>query len=218
MIDVGCGVGGTSNWLAKRGHAVTGVSLSPVQVEMAKRNMAGHGVSVRFLTMDAEALSFPGEDGSFDAVWCSESCSHYPHKERFFAHATRLLKPGGKLIMVDWFAADVLGAKAWNGVLARIEKGMLLPPISTVTGYCNLMVAAGVRPIFMDDVSKECAKTWDISIGLISNPQTWALAAKMGSDAIAFLHAMTDMKDGFANGSFRFTMLIAEKPTAEQLE
>lgn len=151
VLDVGCGVGGTSNWLAARGHDVTGVSLSPVQVEMAKRNMAGHGVSVRFLAMDAEALSFPGEDGTFDAVWCSESCSHYPHKERFFAHVRRLLKPGGKLVMVDWFAADVLGSAAWTGVIARIEKGMLLPPIGTVTGYANMHVRAGLRPIASTD-------------------------------------------------------------------
>jgi hypothetical protein len=123
-----------------------------------------------------------------------------------------------KKSQVDWFAADSLGSKAWTGVLANIERGMLLPPIGTVTSYCNLMCAAGLRPIFMDDVSQECAKTWDISIGLISNPKTWALAAKMGPDAIAFLHAMHDMKAGFASGAFRFTMLIGEKPTLEQLE
>jgi len=218
VLDVGCGVGGTSCWLAARGHAVTGISLSPKQIEMAKENAAADKVSVRFLTMDAEALNFPGEDGSFDCVWCAESCSHYPHKERFFAHAQRLLKPGGKLVMVDWFAGDCIGSKMWTGVVADIERGMLLPPIGTVTGYANLMVAAGLRPIFVDDVSKECAKTWDLSLELVANPATLSLARSLGSDGLNFLAAFVSMKDGFASGAFRFTIVIAEKPTAAQLE
>jgi len=39
----------------------------------------------------------------------------------------------------------------------------------------------------------------------------------MGADAVAFLQAMHDMKDGFASGEFRFTMIISEKPLDAQL-
>ena len=66
-------------------------------------------------------------------------------------------------------------------------------------------------------MSKECAKTWDISLGLVSNPETWKLAQAMGADAVAFLQAMHDMKAGFASGEFRFTMIISEKPLDAQL-
>ena len=97
VLDVGCGVGGTSCKLAALGHSVTGVSLSTTQVAMAKENAAKEGVSPRFLEMDGEKLSFPGEDGTFDAVWISEALSHFPRKDAFFAHAMRLLKPGGKV-------------------------------------------------------------------------------------------------------------------------
>ena len=72
VLDVGCGVGGTSIKLALAGHQVTGVSLSGEQIAMATTNAATAGATVRFLEMDGEALSFPGEDGSFDAVWISE--------------------------------------------------------------------------------------------------------------------------------------------------
>jgi tocopherol O-methyltransferase len=99
VLDVGCGVGGTSCKLAAMGHDVTGVSLSTTQVAMAKENMKKEGVTVRFLEMDGEKLSFPGEDGTFDAVWISEALSHFPRKDAFFAHAMRLLKPGGKIVM-----------------------------------------------------------------------------------------------------------------------
>lgn len=102
VLDIGCGVGGTSCYLAARGHDVTGVSLSTTQITMAKENMAKEGVTVRFLEMDAEKISFPGEDGTFDAVWISEAMSHFPNKDKALAHAVRLLKPGGKIVIVDW--------------------------------------------------------------------------------------------------------------------
>ena len=98
VLDVGCGVGGTSIMLAQANHRVTGVSLSPKQIEMAHANLQrlAPNASIRFLEMDGEKLDFPGEDGTFDAVWISEALSHFPHNEHFLAHALRLLKPGGK--------------------------------------------------------------------------------------------------------------------------
>ena len=219
VLDVGCGVGGTSVWLANRGHAVTGITLSPVQAAMAQENLARSGAAgakVRFLVMDGEKIDFPGEDGTFDAIWITEVLSHMPHKDRFFAHASRLLKPGGKLVLADWFAADCVGTAAWSGVLSQIETGMM-SPISTVTSYQNLMVAARLRPIFLEDVSPFVAKTWDLSLALVSNPETWNLARRLGADAIAFLQAFGAMKDGYASGMFRLCMVIAEKATPEQL-
>ena len=218
VLDVGCGVGGTSCWLAARGHNVTGISLSPKQIEMAQAAMKKDGVNVRFQVMDGEKIYFPGENGTFDAVWISEALSHFPHKNLFFAHAMRMLKPGGKIVIVDWFTADSIGPKLTNGVIADIESGMLLPPMETVTGYSNLLVQAGARPVYMDDISKYTSKTWDISLDLISNPATWALATKLGTDFVAFLHAFKGMQEGFATGAFRFTILIAEKPLAAQVE
>ena len=217
VLDVGCGVGGTSRWLAARGHNVTGISLSPKQIEMAQAAMKKDGVNVRFQVMDGEKIDFPGENGTFDAVWISEALSHFPHKNLFFAHAMRMLKPGGKIVIVDWFTADSIGPKLTDGVIADIERGMLLPPMETVTGYCNLLVQAGARPVYMDDISKYTSKTWDISLDLVSNPATWALATKLGSDFVAFLHAFKAMQEGFATGAFRFTILIAEKPLAAQV-
>jgi tocopherol O-methyltransferase len=218
VLDVGCGVGGTSCWLATRGHNVTGISLSPKQIEMAKAAMKKDGVNVRFQVMDGEKIHFPGEEGTFDAVWISEALSHFPHKNYFFDHAMRMLKPGGKIVIVDWFTADSIGPKLTNGVIADIERGMLLPPMETVTGYSNLLVAAGARPVYMDDISKYSSKTWDISLDLISNSATWALATKMGKDFVDFLHAFKAMQEGFATGAFRFTILIAEKPLAAQVQ
>jgi tocopherol O-methyltransferase len=217
VLDVGCGVGGTSCKLARLGHQMTGVSISTRQIEMAKENAAKAGVNVRFIEMDGEKLDFPGEDGTFDAVWISEALSHFPRKDKFFAHVMRLLKPGGKWVCVDWFKADNIGVKLQEGVVADIEKGMILPRLETVTRYQELFIAMGGRIVYLDDVSKYCARTWDICLDLIANPALWKMAATMGTDFVAFLHAFKAMRDGFSTGAFRFTILIGEKPPAEQL-
>ena len=119
---------------------------------------------------------------------------------------------------VDWFKADNIGAKLERGVIHDIEVGMLLPPMKTVNDYINLFTAAGGRVIFVDDISKETAKTWDICLELIAKPAVWSLAATMGTDFIAFLKSFLSMKNGFASGAFRFTIVVGEKPTDEELE
>jgi len=216
ILDVGCGVGGTSIKLSLLGYQMTGVSLSPKQIEMAKENMAKENANVRFICMDGEQLDFPGEDGTFDAVWISEALSHFPHKEKFFQHTMRLLKPGGKWVCVDWFKADNISQRLTDGVVADIEKGMLLPKLEPVSRYFTLFTEAGGRIIYVDDVSKYCARTWDICLDLIAKPALWKMAWTMGSDFVAFLNAFKAMRDGFAVGAFRFTIVIGEKPTVEE--
>ena len=92
--------------------------------------------------------------------------------------------------------------------------------MKTVTDYVNLFTAAGGRVVYLDDVSKETARTWDICLELIGEKTSavWALATSMGSDFIAFLHAFRAMQRGFAVGAFRFTIVIGEKPFDSEIE
>ena len=93
-------MGGGDIYLAKNYQAeATGITISPVQVEMASESAAKQNVKARFLLMDADAMNF-GE--LFDVVWSVESISHYHDKERFFASAARLLKPDGTMAVINW--------------------------------------------------------------------------------------------------------------------
>ncbi|MFQ3584583.1 MAG: methyltransferase domain-containing protein, partial [Cyanobacteriota bacterium] len=67
VLDVGCGIGGSSRILAQDyGFSVTGITISPQQVKRAQE-LTPTGLDVQFLVEDALAMSFP--DGSFDVVW-----------------------------------------------------------------------------------------------------------------------------------------------------
>jgi len=104
VLDVGCGIGGTSRHLAKRfgqGTSVTGITLSPNQVKRATELAAEQGVpNAKFQVMNALAMEF--EDDTFDLVWACESGEHMPDKKKYVEEMVRVLKPGGKIVIATW--------------------------------------------------------------------------------------------------------------------
>ena len=104
VLDVGCGIGGSSRILAKDyGFEVTGITISPKQVQRAQE-LTPEGVSAKFQVDDALALSFP--DHSFDVVWSIEAGPHMPDKAKYAQEMLRVLKPGGILVVADWNQRD----------------------------------------------------------------------------------------------------------------
>ena len=92
VVDVGCGIGGSSRRLASRyGFDVLGVSISPGQVERA-RQLTDPNLSCRFAVMDALKLDLP--DACMDVVWTVECAPHIADKQGFANELLRVLKAG----------------------------------------------------------------------------------------------------------------------------
>ena len=105
ILDVGCGIGGSSRILAKYyGFNVTGITISSAQVTRA-RELTPLGCNCNFQVMDALNLKF--EDGSFDAVWSVEAGAHMNDKSKFADEMLRTLRPGGYLALADWNSRDL---------------------------------------------------------------------------------------------------------------
>ena len=104
VLDVGCGIGGTSRHLAKtfgEGSTVTGITLSPNQVKRATELAKEQGVpNAQFRVMNALEMEF--EDNTFDLVWACESGEHMPDKKAYVEEMVRVLKPGGKIVIATW--------------------------------------------------------------------------------------------------------------------
>jgi tocopherol O-methyltransferase len=104
ILDAGCGVGGSSVWLAKEKSCfVTGISLNENQIKKATRLAKVFEVTekVVFEKKDYTNTSYPA--GSFDVVWAIESVCYADDKSDFLKEAKRVLKPGGRLIIADFF-------------------------------------------------------------------------------------------------------------------
>ncbi|KAI8956027.1 tocopherol O-methyltransferase [Xylaria longipes] len=239
VLDVGCGIGGTSRFLAQE-HAcsVTGITISGRQVEIAEKltqaetstsgtgkptdgaDVYSSGGNCCFIELDAEKMLeyFSADSMStaqFDAVWISEALSHFPDKPLFFKSASELLEPGksSRLVIADWFKAPQLTPEQEKEDIQPIEDGMLLPQLCTAEQYVEMAQNAGLKvrqgPI---DISSDVAKTWDISWGLVSSPSLWMFALFQGRDGIAFLQAFRAMRRGYANGTLRYAIMCFEKP------
>ncbi|KAI4245153.1 MAG: hypothetical protein L6R42_010277 [Xanthoria sp. 1 TBL-2021] len=172
----------------------------------------GNG-SARFVELDAETMGeFFTDQSGFDCVWISEAMSHLPDKALFFSNAFKLLKEGGKLVIADWFRGEGLTEKQVGDDIKPIEDGMLLPPLCTQPEYVAFAKEAGFGVFCAPfDISKDVAKTWDISWSLVQSPSLWAFAVTQGRDGIAFLQAFLAMRRGYANGTFRYAVMVFEK-------
>ena len=105
VLDVGCGIGGSSRFLARRyGLDVLGISISPAQIERARELTPPDLSDCRFAVMDALDLDLP--QGGFDAVWSVEAGPHMPDKQRYADELLRVLRPGGLLAVADWNRRD----------------------------------------------------------------------------------------------------------------
>lgn len=103
VLDVGCGIGGTSRYLAKKFPSadVTGITISPEQIKRGTQLAKDRGIdNAQFKLVDALNMSFP--DNTFDFVWACESGEHMPDKEKYVQEMTRVLKPGGRIVIATW--------------------------------------------------------------------------------------------------------------------
>ncbi|EMI19576.1 Methyltransferase type 11 [Rhodopirellula maiorica SM1] len=119
VVDIGCGMGGSSIRLAKlRSCDVTGVTLSPVQRRwaMVSSKLKRVGKRTRFIADDAEQVSF--DPASFDVVWSVECTEHLFDKSQFFQRAAGWLRPGGRIAICVWFE----GEDTTTGIIADNAK------------------------------------------------------------------------------------------------
>jgi len=209
VLDIGCGFGASSIYLAEKFEAqATGITISPVQVDIANRAAEKARANAKFLCMDAEAMTFRKP---FDVIWSVESISHYANNEKFFASAARLLKPGGTLAITDWFKKGGLTPRQHKKYLEPIEKGMMVE-LHTMEKYEANMAKSGLWMEEKEVLNANCAKTWDLSLNIIKNKAFWAIAAQHGVAFVDFLKAFKAMRNGFATGNFVYGLMVARKP------
>ncbi len=120
VLDVGVGDGNTAIVAARRGAAVTGVDLTPAQLERARARCAAEGVEVDLREADAEDLPFA--DGAFDVVVSVFGMIFAPDHERATAELGRVCRPGGTVAITAWTGGG------WSARFAAEVQHLLPPP------------------------------------------------------------------------------------------
>jgi tocopherol O-methyltransferase len=148
VLDAGCGVGGSSIWLAAhRGAKVVGLTLSPEQLALARRDAAARGVStdVQFFLRDFTQTMFPA--ASFDVVWALESSCYVRNKEVFLSEVFRLLRPGGRFVLADGFLRRAPGGVRERWLYSTFKHGLVLPDLPTRSSFVETLGRCGFRAI-----------------------------------------------------------------------
>lgn len=160
VLDAGCGVGGCSIYLARTfGCKVTGITITPRQVELATRNAqnAGVGHLTEFHEMDYEHTTF--DSGSFTAVWGLESICYAESKKGFIAEAYRLLGDGGRLVVADGFASKEEYEGADAKLMQRWLDGWIVNSLKTPGQFGRYAADVGFRTSSYRDVTANVRKT-----------------------------------------------------------
>lgn len=98
VLDVGCGIGGPTRWIAQKFPAARVIGIEFL-ADSVRRARDAADPSIAFIQGDAQRIPF--RDDSVDLLFNLESALHYPDKAAFLRECARVLRPGGTLCLGD---------------------------------------------------------------------------------------------------------------------
>jgi tocopherol O-methyltransferase len=208
VCDIGCGYGATAAALAaRRGVSVLGLTVSAAQERIARaRAVPG------FTCRRADWLDNGLPDAAFDAAIAIESLSHMPDKPRVFGELARVVRPGGRVVIVDWLAAEHPSTAARRLLLDPICREGRLPALHAVSEYEAFLRAAGLSVVGSDDLSRRAARTWTVVArrlpGVLARDPR--LLARAWPER-AFLPSLARIPIALRTGAMRLVLLVAER-------
>jgi tocopherol O-methyltransferase len=217
IVDVGCGIGGSSLYLAEKYSAtVSGITLSPVQANRATARAQAAGLVKQAHFKVADALDMPFADASFDLVWTLESGEHMPDKTKFLQECYRVLKPGGTLLMATWCHRDINPPQSAltlqeQNLLNKIYRVYHLPYVISLAEYAQIVQNLAFQEIRTADWSDAVAPFWD---DVITSALSFSVIPKIltaGWQTIQGAFALQYMSAGYRQGLIRFGLLRATK-------
>lgn len=223
ILDVGCGIGGSSIYLAQKYNArVTGITLSPVQASRATERSQEANLANQVQFQVADALDMPFADHTFDFIWSMESGEHMPDKEKFLQECYRVLKPGGTFLMATWCHRPIAPATGQLTAdeqqhLAEIYRVYCLPYVISIPEYEAIAQNLSFQNIRTADWSDAVAPFWDIVIDSAFEPKALFGLLQSGWNTVQGALSLGLMSRGYRRGLIRYGLLCANTLASNNL-
>lgn len=156
VLDAGCGIGGSSIWMAKQhNNRLAAITISQQQVNHAQHHAKRQKVANRINFEVSDFCATPFEDESFDIVWGLESVCHALNKGDFLKEAYRLLRPNGKIIICDgYLQRNKFNDNEWLDIVSCLN-GWAVPNLCLSKTFTDLLEQHGFQRIVYTDITAE---------------------------------------------------------------
>ncbi len=217
VLDVGCGLGGSSLWLARHCRCeVLGVTLSGFQRNWAAASALLRGLArqVRFRKLNAEAMDHPA--GSWDVLWSIECTEHLFDKAAFFHRAAGWLRPGGRVAICAWLAGPEPLSDQQTRLVQQVCRGFLCPSLASAREYLDWFHQAGLVNARFEDWTPQVMRTWELCQRRTRRLPLKRLAAAVDQRMGQFLEHFETIHRAYATGAMQYGCLLAEKPPEDE--
>ncbi len=208
LLDAGCGLGGTSLYLARRRTALCdGIALSAHQVHAASENArkAGLGERCRFKVASFDD-ALPALH--YDAIVAIESLAHAPDLAASLANLAKSLAPGGRLVVVD----DVADPAADPGDTALFKAGWQVPSFVSREAWRAAFAQAGLRVVRDVDLTARVVqrRAWQRAALTLLNTAACAVAPHAALRAVLASHrGGLALERLYARGQSAYRLFVA---------
>ena len=221
VVELACGRGGFADFLAANSAAeVLGIDISRSQLSHARRHKRSN---LHFLHHDIMHVDELQEQ--FDAVVLMDADCYLPDKGAAVERIARVMKPGGRFLLIAWCKREGLASLPEELVLHPFMRYWGIPSLATPAYYRQHFAQAGLRLIEEVDLNDQTRRNWDFGYDrAIAGIRDFSLAKAaqllwkglpLGSDGIRLIKeqfpAALYIKAGFDAGFLRYTFLLGEK-------
>jgi tocopherol O-methyltransferase len=207
VADIGCGYGGTARIAANfHGAHVLGLTLSAAQKRYADRQAVVRG-SVKILVQDWKEAAF--DSGGFDAMFALESVEHFADKVGFARMARAAVRPGGRLVVTTWLAAERVSPWSRRHLLDAMCREGRAAPLVTARELRGVFSVAGFSEVLVEDLSPQVSRTWSVIIGrltlrLLTRRDYWAFLLRSRAQDRIFALTALRIRLAYGTGCFRY--------------
>jgi len=204
LLDVGCGLGGGPiYWAQRTGARVTGVTPVAAHAPIIERlaREAGVGDRVRVLVADAHAVPAPAR--AFDAA-VATGASNYFDRARWFSHLAHLLRPGGHVCIEDTFWVSPELVAPFNDYW--------ISNVGHEREYLDAARAAGLRLVGREDVTRDAAGFWRLSVAWSEALLAAEPDARKRDERRRSIAWQSQVHDAYLDGGFLNLLLQFELP------